>query len=195
MMKLSIVIPVYNEVKTIRELLKRVEGVHLGSVGKEIILVDDCSTDGSREIIQNLPKRFVRVLQPRNRGKGAALRAGIAKATGEFIIFQDADLEYDPQDYPRLLRPILDGKTKVSFGSRFLNQKFVLFGKGRTIHSTHWMGNKALTFIFNLLYGTRLSDAEPCYKMFRSQVLKSLDIQADGFEYDIELMCKLRKKT
>jgi len=193
-MKLSIIIPVYNESKTVREILRRIEKVNLGKIKKEIILVDDFSTDGSREIIKKSNKKYKKVFQEKNQGKGAALKAGIKASSGDFIIFQDADLEYNPDDYEKLLKPILDKKTNITFGSRFINQKFVIFGKNRIVHPTHYIGNKSLNFIFNLLYGTKLTDVEPCYKMFRSKILKDINVATNGFEYDIELMCKLVKK-
>jgi glycosyltransferase involved in cell wall biosynthesis len=193
-MKLSIIIPVYNESKTISEILRRIEKVNLGKIKKEIILVDDFSTDGSREIIKKSNKKYKKVFQEKNQGKGAALKAGIKASSGDFIIFQDADLEYNPDDYEKLLKPILDKKTNITFGSRFINQKFVIFGKNRIVHPTHYIGNKSLNFIFNLLYGTKLTDVEPCYKMFRSKILKDINVATNGFEYDIELMCKLVKK-
>lgn len=193
-MKLSILIPVFNESKTLKKILARIEKVDLGDIRKEIIIIDDGSTDGSREIIKKLGRKYVRIFQPRNQGKGAALKAGINAATGDFIIFQDADMEYNPEDYIKLLQPILGNKADITFGSRFENQKFVLFGKNRIIHPTHYIGNKFLTFAFNLLYGTKLKDVEPCYKMFKSNILKNVNVASNGFEYDIELMCRLVKK-
>lgn len=193
-MKLSIIIPVYNESKTIKELLRRISNVNLGKIRKEVILVDDFSTDGSGDVIKNLDKKYIKIFQPKNMGKGAALKAGINASTGEFIIFQDADLEYDPNDYKKLLEPILDKKTNISFGTRFVGQEFKPFGKHKTMHSAHWIGNKFLTFAFNFFYGTKLTDVEPCYKLFKSNILKSIDVKTDRFEYDIELMCKLVKK-
>ena len=193
-MKLSIIMPVYNEAQTLKEILGRIDKINLGRIKKEIILVDDASTDGSREIIKKFGSNHVKIFQEKNKGKGAALKAGIKVALGDFIIFQDADLEYDPNDYIKLLQPILDNKTNITFGSRFVNQKFVLFRKNRTMHPTHWIGNKFLTFIFNLLYHTDLTDVEPCYKMFKSDILKEVNVVSNSFEYDIELMCKLVKK-
>jgi glycosyltransferase involved in cell wall biosynthesis len=193
-MKLSILIPVYNESRTLKDILARIEKVDLGSTKKEVILIDDGSTDGSRELIKKLGRKYVKIFQPGNRGKGAALKAGIRAAKGNFIIFQDADLEYDPHDYVKLLQPILDGKSGIAFGSRFENQKFILFGKDRIIHPSHYIGNKFLTIAFNILYGTELKDVEPCYKMFKSDILKKMDVVSDGFGYDIELMCRLVKK-
>src|SRR3989338_478147 len=187
-MKLSIIIPVYNESKTINELLRRISKVDLGKIKKEIILVDDFSTDGSRKVIEKLDRKYIKVFQPRNMGKGAALKAGIKISSGNFIIFQDADLEYDPNDYKKLLKPMLDKKTNISFGTRFVGQELNLLGKNRTMHSTHWIGNKFLTFAFNFLYGTKLTDVEPCYKLFKSNILNSVDVKTNRFEYDIELM-------
>jgi glycosyltransferase involved in cell wall biosynthesis len=192
--KLSIIIPVYNEKNSIEELVRRVEKADTGKVGKEIIIVDDCSSDGSREIIKKMKGDYRKILLEKNGGKGAALKAGIKAATGDFIIFQDADLEYDPNDYRKLLKPILEGKASITFGSRFEGARFIPFGKARTMHPMHWIGNKGLVFAFNVLYGTKLSDAEPCYKMFRTDLLKKIDVKADRFEYDIELMCKIVKE-
>lgn len=193
-MKLSILIPVFNEAGTLKEIIARIEKVELAKTKKEIILIDDCSTDGSKEIIKKLDRNYVKIFQPRNMGKGAALKAGIKAANGNFIIFQDADLEYDPNDYGSLLGPILAKKADITFGSRFVNQKFVIFGKNRIVHPSHFIGNKFLTIAFNILYGTTLTDVEPCYKMFRSSVLKNINAASDGFEYDIELMCRLVRK-
>src|SRR3989338_10511109 len=130
-MKLSIIIPVYNESKTIKELLRRISKVNLGKIKKEVILVDDYSTDGSRDIIKKLGRKYIKIFQPKNMGKGAALKAGIKISSGDFIIFQDADLEYDPNDYKKLLEPILSKKIDISFGTRFVGQEFKPFGKYR----------------------------------------------------------------
>ena len=193
-MKLSIIIPVYNEAQTLKEILKRIEEVDLGKIQKEIILIDDTSTDNSKEIIKKLKGNYIKIFHKKNTGKGGALKSGIRVATGNLIVFQDADLEYDPKDYLKLLQPILDSKASITFGSRFVNEKLILFGSNKSLHPSHWLGNKFLTSTFNLLYNTKLTDAEPCYKMFKSDVLKEIDVESDGFEYDIELMCKLVKK-
>ncbi len=194
-MKLSIIIPVYNEAKTLKEILRRVENADIGQVRKEIILVDDGSTDGSTDILRELMKerKYTVIIQGRNRGKGAALKAGIKASTGDIIIFQDADLEYDPNDYKKLLQPIIEKKAAVTFGSRFAGRRIRFSGR-KTMHPTHWLGNKLLTLGFNTIYRTKLTDAEPCYKMFRADVLKGVDVISDRFEYDIELMCKLAKR-
>ena len=192
-MKLSIIIPVYNEAKTLPELLRRIEKVNLGKIQKEIILVDDYSTDGSREIVRRLGNKYVKILLNKNQGKGAALKAGIKDSTGDFIIFQDADLEYDPSDYSKLLKPLIANDADIVIGSRFIYQKFVPFGKNKSPHRVHWIGNKSLTFLFNFLYHTTLTDIEPCYKVFKSNVLRSINVSSNRFEYDIELMCKAIK--
>jgi len=191
--KLSIVIPVYNEKDTIKEIIKKIEAVKLPNCSKEIIIVDDFSKDGSRDLIKSLKGNYVKIFQPKNMGKGAALKEGIKAATGNFIVFQDADLEYEPNDYKKLLKPIMQGKAEITFGSRFPKRARLLPKKG-TMHPVHWIGNNFLTLLFNTLYGTNLTDAEPCYKMFKSDILKAIEIKSNEFEYDIELMCKLVKK-
>ena len=136
---------------------------------------------------------FLKIFK-KNGGKGSALKEGIKAASGDFIVFQDADLEYDPNDFAKLLKPLLEKKANISFGSRFEGKKLVLFGKEKTMHPMHWLGNKFLLLEFKLFYGTNLTDSEPCYKMFKSEILKKTDIVSDGFEYDIELMCKIAKQ-
>lgn len=165
-MKLSVVIPVYNEKRTVGEIVSRVQAV---PVDKEIVLVDEGSTDGTRELLPTIRDRHdgVRViLHDRNRGKGAALRTGFAAATGDVLIVQDADLEYDPREYPRLLEPILDGRADVVYGSRFLG------GPHRVLLFWHYMGNRFLTFLSNLMANINLTDMETCFKVFRKEVLE-----------------------
>ena len=173
-------VPVYNEKDTIGEILKRIKAVPLD---KEIVVVDDCSTDGTREYLQSLPPGEIRlVLHERNRGKGAAIRDAINAMAGEVAVFQDADLEYDPADYPKLVKPIEDGRADVVVGTRFSGEpRAVLF-------FWHARGNKLLTFFFNMAANTNLEDMECGLKAFRAGVLKKLKLRSDGFEIEPELM-------
>jgi len=187
-MRLSIVIPVFNERATLPVLLESVACV---SLDKEILIVDDGSTDGTREYLKDMaqnPGEGVRVLfHDRNRGKGAALRTGFREVAGDIVIIQDADLEYDPQDYPALLKPILDGRADVVYGSRFLG------GPHRVLFFWHYVGNKILTLISNMLTNLNLSDMETCYKVFRSEVIKNLTFTSDGFAIEAEMTVKIAR--
>lgn len=185
--KLSIVIPVYNEKNTLNTLLTRVEAV---DYEKEIVLVDDCSTDGTREIVENYKnkKEYTVVMHQYNRGKGAALRTGFAEASGDIIIIQDADLEYDPKDYGKLLEPILDGRADVVYGSRFLG------GPHRVLFFWHYLGNMALTLLSNIMTNLNLTDMETCYKVFSRQVLDSIDLKCNRFGFEPEFTSKVAKQ-
>lgn len=190
-MKLSIIIPVYNEEKTINQILEKVLKVKL-NLEKEIIVVDDCSKDETLNILKK--RNSIILLQhEKNKGKGAAIKSGFKKATGDIILIQDADLEYDPNDYPKLLKPILENKTKVVYGSRFLNKKLIFFGKNKTNLPFHWIGNRFLTFLTSILYRQRITDMETCYKVFRKEVLNNIHINSNRFEFEPEITAKISK--
>jgi len=184
--KVSVVMPVYNEARTIRSIIDRVLAVDLD---KELIVVDDGSTDGTRAILSEIHEPRVRVhLQPANRGKGAALRAGFQQATGDVIIVQDADLEYNPEEYPLLLKPITDGHADVVYGSRFLA------GPHRVHLFWHYAGNRFLTLLSNMLSNINLTDMETCYKVFRRQVLDGLALRSDRFGFEPEFTMKVARR-
>ena len=188
-MKLSVIIPVYNEKKTLLEILKLVEAE---KTEKEIIIVDDGSSDGTKEILEALEKKnrpHLKIFyQPENQGKGKAIRRAIEHVTGDYSIIQDADLEYDPSDYPRLLEPIYKGKAIVVYGSRFT-------GERRNMFFLHMLGNKFLSLVTNLLYNTTISDMETCYKVIKSDLLKSLSLNCRKFEFEPEVTAKILKKN
>jgi len=183
---LSVIMPVYNERETLAEILARVRAVELR---KEIVVVDDGSTDGTREILREEEQKgdLKALYHQVNRGKGAAVRTGLEHASGDFIIIQDADLEYDPRDYPKLLKPLLEGQAEVVYGSRFMD-----FGKSMFLLQA--LGNRMVTLVTNLLYGTTLSDMETCYKVFRAEVIKSIPLCSRRFELEPEITAKLLKR-
>jgi glycosyltransferase involved in cell wall biosynthesis len=186
LMKLSVVIPVYNEEATIQEILQQVRAV---GIVDEIIIVDDGSTDRTRELLkaeENQSGTIV-IYQTRNQGKGAAVRTGIDRATGDIILIQDADLEYDPRDYPAMIRPIVESRVKVVYGSRFL-------GPRKAMMFWHMLGNKCLTLLTNVLYNTILSDMETCYKAFRADVIKGIPLRSKRFELEAEITAKVLKR-
>ena len=182
----SVVMPVFNEIATVEEIVRRVLAV---PIRVELIVVDDGSTDGSRERLQALQAElgFRLLLQPRNRGKGAALRRGFAEVTGEVVAIQDADLEYSPEEFPELMSLICQGRADVVFGSRFL-------GRHRVFLFTHYLGNRVLTLMANVLYNTMLTDMETCYKVMRTGVLRSFTLRSNGFGIEPELTAKIFKR-
>ena len=188
MRTLSVVIPVYNEAATIEELIAKVYAVDVG-LDKELILVDDCSTDGTGEVLKRLQAHHPEWKICRhevNQGKGAALRTGFAAVTGDVVVIQDADLEYDPNDYKALLGPILDGHADVVYGSRFLGG-----GPHRVVFFWHYMGNRLLTTLSNMMTDLNLTDMEVCYKMFRREVLERLTLRENRFGFEVEITAKV----
>ncbi|RMF83671.1 MAG: glycosyltransferase family 2 protein [Nitrospinota bacterium] len=184
-MLLSVVMPVYNERATIKEIIQRVQAI---DIPKEIIIVDDGSTDGTRELLQNLQGENIRVFYHEvNRGKGAAVRTGFQQVRGDVVIIQDSDLEYDPQDYYKLLEPLLDGRADAVFGSRFLG------GPHRVLFFWHYAANKFLTLLSNMLTNLNLSDMETGFKAFRAEVVKSLHLKSNRFGFEPEVTAKLAK--
>jgi glycosyltransferase involved in cell wall biosynthesis len=184
--KLSVVIPVYNERQWVRELVRRVEAVPLP---KEIILVDDCSTDGTRDILKEFEAEGHKVVyQPKNQGKGAALRTGFEHASGTVIVVQDADLEYDPAEYLKLVQPIIEDRADVVFGSRFIGESH------RVLYFWHYVANKFLTMLSNMFTNLNLTDMETCYKVFRREVLQGIKLRSNRFGFEPEVTAKIAKR-
>ena len=192
-MKLSVIVPAYNERSTIEAVVRRVQAVNLGPIEKEIIVVDDGSGDGTTEIVKKL-SGIRSISHERNAGKGAALTTGFRAATGDIVLIQDADLEYHPEDYRAVIQPIMEGVCDGVMGSRFLLYKPKFFGKRRSPYLTHYVGNKLIVVVTNLLYGQHFTDYEGCYKAFTRTLLSSTPVEAKGFEFDNELVCKLMRK-
>ncbi|MCC7202794.1 MAG: glycosyltransferase family 2 protein [Nitrospirae bacterium] len=187
-MKLSVVIPVFNEVNTIRDIIKKVGEVDLD---KELVIVDDYSSDGTRDVLKSMEgDANIRIFyHQKNMGKGAALRTGFKQASGDVVIIQDADLEYNPQEYPRLIKPILDGRADVVYGSRFLTTE-----ERRVLFFWHSLGNTFLTLISNMCTNLNLSDMETCYKVFKADVLKDIVIEEERFGFEPEITAKIAKR-
>ncbi len=191
-MKLSIIIPVYNEKGTILEILKRIESTRLGEIKKEVIIVDDFSTDGTREILKNLEStnKYKIIYHNINRGKGFAVRSGLKHVGDGIVIIQDADLEYDPSNYEDLIKPILSNQTDVVYGSRFLDAKYTNYKK----MYLHYVGNMLLTYLTNLLYNTRITDMETCFKVFKKDVIVNLNLKSKRFDLEPELTAKISRQ-
>jgi glycosyltransferase involved in cell wall biosynthesis len=187
-MKVSVVIPVYNERSTIEQIVNAVRSADVGDA--EIIVVDDASTDGTQQLLKEKISTLAHqiIYQPHNQGKGAALRAGFAAATGDIILVQDADLEYNPADYPTLLEPILSGQADAVYGSRFMSGR-----PHRVLYFWHMVGNRFLTLLSNMFTNLNLTDLETCYKVFRADVIKNLDLRESRFGFEPEVTAKLAK--
>jgi glycosyltransferase involved in cell wall biosynthesis len=183
---LSVVMPCYNERNTIEEIIRRVAAVPLRT---ELIVVDDGSKDGTRDILTALERelKFRLIFQPQNAGKGAALRRGFQEVTGDLVVIQDADLEYSPEEFPQLIELICEGRADVVYGSRFL-------GRHRVFMFTHYLGNRLVTFLTNVLYNTMLTDMETCYKVMRTEVLRSFTLESNGFGIEPEMTAKIFKR-
>jgi len=185
-MKLSIIIPSFNEAATLPQAIKRIQAVNLGRISKEIIVIDDGSTDGTRKKLSKITN-VIKIFLKKNQGKGAAIRCGLTKASGDYVLIQDADLEYDPQDIPALLAPVLEGKAEVVYGTRFL-------GPHRNMLFWHLMGNKLLSLVTNVLFNTTISDMEVGYKLIPEKLLRSLKLESDRFGFEPEVTAKILMK-
>ena len=184
---LTVIMPVFNERATVAEVIRRMRAVEL-PVTLQVIVVDDCSSDGSDKVLRALEDSTVRVIRhEKNEGKGAAIRTGLAQARGDLLLVQDADLEYDPNDWSRLLEPILAGKARVVYGSRFT-------GERKNMLPLHWMGNRLLSLVTNVLYSSTLSDMETCYKLIDAEVLEGVTITANRFDFEPEITAKVLRQ-
>ncbi len=190
-MKLSIVVPVYNEVATLEKIIAAIKAVDVG-MEKEIVLVDDCSKDGTRELLQQLQAKdptLAVCFHEVNQGKGGALHTGFQKATGDYVLIQDADLEYDPNEYPQLLAPLLSGRADVVFGSRFLGG-----GAHRVVFYWHFVGNRFLTWLSNMTTNLNLTDMEVCYKVFKREVIQAIPLREKRFGFEVEITAKVARR-
>lgn len=189
MQTIDIIVPVYNEEKTIKEVLKRIEEADFCGLQKNIIVVNDCSTDNSAEILKEFENKYTVLSHKKNQGKGAAVYTGFKNTKSDIVIIQDADLEYDPNDYKNLLQLIIEDKADVVYGSRLTNAK-----PSRSFMFSHYLGNKFLTIVTNLLYGCTLTDMETCYKAFKREFIKDLNIKSKKFDFEPEVTAKIIKK-
>ncbi len=188
-MKLSIIIPVFNEKKTIKKTIDKLFDLRIEKVILEVIVVDDGSTDGTKELIKNISqkKKIKTIFHEKNKGKGTAVRTGLKQATGDYILVQDADLEYDPEDIIRLVNPILKKKAQVVYGSRFT-------GERRNMFFWHLVANKSLSLLMDILFNTTISDVEVGYKLIKKEILQSLDLRSNSFDFEVEVTAKILKK-
>jgi glycosyltransferase involved in cell wall biosynthesis len=186
---LTVIMPVFNERSTVAEIIRRMRAVKLpGGINLQVIVVDDGSSDGSEKVLRALEDSTVRIITHKeNKGKGAAIRSGLALATGDLLLIQDADLEYDPDDWPRLLEPVLKGKARVVYGSRFT-------GERKNMLPLHWAGNRFLSLMTNVLYSSTLSDMETCYKLFDAKVIEGMTIVSDRFDFEPEITAKVLRR-
>ena len=189
-MTLSVLLPVFNEKNTISPILKKIDEVDLGDLGfdKEIIIVDDGSTDGTADILRRLGDKYKIIYHSKNQGKGAAIRTGLKEASGDYLIIQDADLEYDPRDYRKLLGAALKNNAKVVYGSRLTNPQ------NKFSYTSYYLGGVFLNFATNFLYGTKITDESTCYKLFKTEVIKSIPLKCQRFEFCPEVTAKIAKK-
>lgn len=185
-MKLSVIIPVYNEKNTIEKLVEKVASVKIGSWDKEIVLVEDCSTDGTQDLLKKYIGQHKVIFHEKNQGKGAALRTGFKEASGDYMLVQDADLEYDPEEYPKLLEPIIKFEADVVYGSRFVGDS-----AHRVVYYWHYLGNKFLTTLSNMFTNLNLTDMETCYKLFKKEIIQSIVLEQDRFGFDPEVTAKV----
>jgi dolichol-phosphate mannosyltransferase len=192
--KISVVIPVYNESRTITDVIGSVKAsIARQNLDVEIIVVNDGSKDNSAEIIKTI-SGIIFVNKAKNGGKGSAVKAGFEAARGDILLIQDADLEYNPDDYTAMIEPIVKGETEVTMGSRFLKEKPIFFGKKKSPYLTHYLGNRMIIWLTNLLYWNNATDYEGCYKAFAIKIIRSIPVRSNGFEYDNELVCKILRK-